>query len=192
MNCPILPNKSFQLTKPTLDGQMRAASHLIQLLLFLSMSPSVVHACECLRGPSGAAAVRHADLVFVGTADSVFYFLDPSSVEHGDGSSVSGRPIRLAVFRVEEMWKGAHQPVVAVFGGSGIDCGVYFREGRKYLVFADEVRPKHSIGLIPREYGRDFLATACSGTQELGTSAWAEIEEIREAYPSWQPDFIEP
>jgi hypothetical protein len=98
----------------------------------------------------------------------------------------------MAVFRVSELWKGPRQPVIALFGGSGIDCGVYFEVDREYLVFADEVRPKQSIGLVPSEYGRSFLSTLCGGTKQLGESARREIQDIRESYPSWRPIFADP
>ena len=87
-----------------------------------------------------AAAVQ-ADAVFAGTVRSV--------AEEGGA--------RRAVFAVDRVWRGAPgQEVTIVTANSSAACGVDFREGAAYVVFADA------------DAGGQLQAGACGHTAELG------------------------
>ncbi len=100
------------------------------------LSPRVTDACSC-PDPGGQTLLNRAVLVFTGEAVRAV-------IVDGGGVGVVGRgvtskaPAVVVTLRVHGVWKGvvpAELPVWTLAGPPGV-CGVEFRLGEKYLVFA--------------------------------------------------------
>jgi len=97
--------------------------------------PSTAHACSCGGAPSSAAAIRGADLIFVGTVARAER-PSPHSQKNADGSIGVGGPAPLvATFDVAHTYLGAPARQVVVVG-NGTDCDQSFEPGEGWLVYA--------------------------------------------------------
>ena len=117
-----------------------------------SAPPSSMCSCLIRPGPDsarGLAALRIADVVFVGKVASVV-----------DTTQSTGIPHFLRVtFMVQQAWKGhVAKSITVLTGAGGGDCGFEFVVGTQYLVFA----MAEATGVIHTR--------ACSPTQPLGTA----------------------
>jgi hypothetical protein len=112
---------------------------LIGLMLGGLMIPDAAQACSCLRPPEPWEARAEAAAVFTGTVTRV--------VEED---------YRLRVtFRVDNNWKGrASEQVFVSTASSTSACGIPFREGREYIVYADM-------------HGNDLSTNMCTRTAPL-------------------------
>ena len=114
----------------------------------LVISPPAQACSIAWPGPSDEELLARADLVFEGIA---LFGEDPNA---GAPVMSSGDPI-FWTFRVSREIKGpASQPQVVVSARSGATCGIHFRIGAHYRVFAHLVDGVYRTGLG-------------SGTQEL-------------------------
>jgi len=110
--------------------------------------------CSCLMRPGpdsarGVAALRTADVVFVGKVTSVVDTTQPTGIPH----------FRRATFTVQQAWKGpVAKSITVLTGAGGGDCGFEFVVGSQYLVFA----MAEASGVIHTR--------ACAPTQLLGTA----------------------
>lgn len=96
--------------------------------------PGVAEACSCGGRVSAAAALRQADLVFLGAVAQVDG-RKPWSMVDVDGSIrvQSGSPV--TTFSIEHIYRGgARQQVLIV--GDGSNCDVPFAQGETWLVYA--------------------------------------------------------
>src|SRR2546422_4130046 len=108
--------------------------------------------CSCLIRPGpdsarGVAALRTADVVFVGKVTSVVDTTQPTGIPH----------FRRATFTVQQAWKGpVAKSITVLTGAGGGDCGFEFVAGARYFGF--------SIA----EGRRGVYTKAFSPTQTLG------------------------
>lgn len=102
-------------------------------ILLLLMVPALAEACACL--PSGPAceAVWQADAVFDATVATVTPTLGKREVA-GRTVPVDEKRVRLTV---RQSWRGEARATAEVLtGATAADCGVDFKPGERYLVFA--------------------------------------------------------
>ena len=109
---------------------------LLSLLTFLLASTfgaKDARACTCVRG-SPEEGLRESEAVFSGEVVDVD--------EDADEDFVPGPPplhLNPVTFEIEESWKGVsegQQQIVVRGDGPGASCGIQFREGKRYLVYA--------------------------------------------------------
>jgi hypothetical protein len=104
--------------------------------------PGRAMACSCVPPPPFEKAVQEADAVFVGAAISS----EQTSGQRGFFPSTYGTFVY--TFEVEEVVAGEVGPTVEVSShSSGASCGIRFREGARYIVFAYEGRRGLETGL---------------------------------------------
>lgn len=131
------------------------AAVLVVMALSLLLPIRMAHACSCVPPPGDREAMLSTDVVFSGTVTEV---ADPE----GDKKIVSsGRPVTYS-FHVDAVAKGevaADESVTSAADGSS--CGAEFRDGGRYIVFADENK------------NGELTTSLCSNTRPL-----AENEEI--------------
>ena len=97
--------------------------------------PSKAEACSCGGAPSSLAAVKGADLVFVGTVAKAER-PRPRSQRNADGSiGVLGPAPVVATFEVAHTYLGPPERQV-VLVGNGTDCDEPFLQGEVWLVYA--------------------------------------------------------
>jgi hypothetical protein len=107
-------------------------------------------ACSCLKPLSPTKELKGATAVFVGEVCGITENRDSLSAE----------------FSLEQVWKGSSQKQIIVQTSKyGSDCGIGFRMGVKYLVYA---------------YGKDVLnVSRCSRTKEVD-QAQEDLRELKE------------
>lgn len=112
---------------------------LICSLLLFSFITSV-NACSCAEPLSVEESLEQAAAVFSGKVIRV----KEKKQEHGFyGKSV--------LFEVNEIWKGVEHSQIMIETGSGdADCGIHFKEGVEYLVYAYEDESKLKTYLCTR------------------------------------------
>jgi hypothetical protein len=97
--------------------------------------PSKAEACSCGGTPSSLAAVKGADLVFVGTVAKAER-PTPRSQRNADGSiGVLGPEPVVATFDVEHTYLGLPERQI-VLAGTCTDCDEPFEQGEVWLVYA--------------------------------------------------------
>ena len=101
--------------------------------IYLSSETASVAACECPPPETPARALVHAQRVFKGTVINI--------TQDNMGS-------QLALFQVDQVWKGDLEPRVTVFGPPY--CGNFYHIGETYLVYTDETGQV----LVPAMCGR--------------------------------------
>jgi len=114
----------------------------------LVASPGAADACSCAEAPPPAAALAHADAVFVATIGSV------QRKDHG----------KLVQLTVTRTFKGATEGALTIrTGHGGGDCGIGFTTGSSWLIYAE--RSSSSLYSVA---GFDGLATIpCGRTTPL-------------------------
>src|SRR2546425_5208469 len=94
-----------------------------------SAPPSSMCSCLIRPGPDsarGVAALRTADVVFVGKVTSVVDTTQPTGIPH----------FRRATFTVQQAWKGpVAKSITVLTGAGGGDCGFEFVAGVREFVF---------------------------------------------------------
>ncbi len=150
---------------------------LVGALVLGALSPCSVFACSCVIADEAPdAALRRAAAVFAGKAVVVDNFL----------SRWVGRPVQVT-FEVSRVWKGAvGRHVVIKTGSGGSDCGVAFRRGEEYIVYAYDAQgdPLLGSGLAANSCGKtDHLADAREDLAVLGAGV-APILDNTEASTS--------
>jgi len=113
---------------------MRRAAHHIALALsfvrvgavFLGPGTGRAHACSCAGSPSPTDELNRSDAVFAREV-----------IDVEDDTSSGMPPLSPVTLEVEESWKGVSEERIVVRGyGPEVSCGIEFREGERYLVYA--------------------------------------------------------
>ena len=115
---------------------IRTVRYFLTIVATALGSPSTAHACGCTGTLSSLAAVKTADVIFVGTVAKV-EFAPSRSHTNADGSvSVSGGlgPIGVT-FDVSRTYKGRAEQQV-VIPNTGTDCDEPFQQNETWLVYA--------------------------------------------------------
>lgn len=101
-------------------------------------SPAAL-ACSCVYQPTNKAAFRKASAVFVGEVVSKSTPKVPASWDDDDKAPFVSDVV---TFKVEKRWKGARNSEVdAWLDVRYSHCsGMQFREGEKYLIYADSYK----------------------------------------------------
>lgn len=87
-----------------------------------------VSACSCAESPSVEEELERSNAVFSGKVISV-----------REKRSLNGNVSKLVLFEVTNTWKGVEQSQIMITTGLGDgDCGIDFKEGEEYLVYAHE------------------------------------------------------
>lgn len=144
---------------------MKTVSVLFAFLLLLIMQ-DIAHACSCLGAPTVCQAYAGADAVFIGSVGSV-----QSLTEKGEGGvEYSGGQI--AHVQVEKVFKGT-EITEAVFRSFGTSCDARYREGQRWLFYADYDKNSKtwSIGGCGRSRGVENAANDLLYLQGLPASA---------------------
>jgi hypothetical protein len=108
------------------------------LVLLGGVEAGSAHACSCAGGVSLERQIRSSDAVFSGEVESI---------EPGELAPGGGPPLGRVTFDAKEVWKGAQEGSVVVYGyGDEVTCGIEFERGESYLVYAqrssgDEGKP---------------------------------------------------
>ncbi len=123
------------------------------MLGLVLLQPRPVYACSCVMDPRGeapAAGLQRARAVFAGRVTRVNDLL----------SGWTGRPVRVT-FDVAQVWKGpAERHIMIRTGTGGGDCGIDFRLGEDYIVYAYDAQD-------PPGTGSGLAANSCSRTDVL-------------------------
>ena len=121
---------------------MRALNILTLALAFGLGWSKLLFSCECNSSPPIEVAYAQHDFIFVGTA------LTDYIRENGGGR---------ATFKIENVFKGKPEKRVVLHTGGAGSCGVFFKKGKNYLVWAH-------VKEVPTPR---FQTTICDGTYEL-------------------------
>ena len=135
---------------------------LFSLLWCWSSAPPVAEACSCVQPGTPAEHLERADAVFSGTVRDV-------------KQNAMGYITKRVLFDVDATWKGIDDTqVVILTGGGGGDCGIDFKEGKRYVVYAN-----HS-----KMYGDEERLTSilCDRTATTA-SAGEDLEYLGEGRP---------
>ncbi|QED46928.1 hypothetical protein [Cytobacillus dafuensis] len=143
---------------------------VISILLFISIGlflsttfPTDVNACSCAERPSVESEFQRSQAVFSGKVVDVM-----------EKRSIKGFMSKSVLFEVSETWKGVKQSqVIIATGQGGGDCGIDFKVGNDYLVYAHE----------SDMYGaKSLISIICDRTSELSTSQ-EDLEFLGEGKP---------
>ncbi|MBP2241515.1 hypothetical protein J2Z40_002078 [Cytobacillus eiseniae] len=97
-------------------------------MILISASPTYTSACSCAELPSVEEELERSKAVFSGKVVSVR--------EKGYGK---GHAPKSVLFEVSNTWKGVQQSQIIITTGlGGGDCGIDFKVGEEYLVYANE------------------------------------------------------
>ncbi|MCJ7840016.1 hypothetical protein MUB24_03640 [Lederbergia sp. NSJ-179] len=97
-------------------------------ILFIQFSPAPVQACSCAELPGVEEEFDRSKAVFSGKV-----------LEVREKTDSSGYMYKSILFQVIKTWKGIKESQVIITTGiGGGDCGIDFKEGQEYLVYADE------------------------------------------------------
>ena len=93
--------------------------HLISVALLVIFAPAVAQACKC-------AAPPHYDVIFEGTVESI---------EGRQEDAATDRYYEIH-FVVNKALKGEPTSRSTVFTGSSLLCGITYKQGKRYTVYA--------------------------------------------------------
>jgi hypothetical protein len=120
------------------SSTLRVTLAAIALLLL----PRLASACACLASGPACAAVWQADAVFDGTVTTVTPLVGTREAA-GRAVPVDEKRVRLTV---RQAWRGeTRQTMDVVTRASTADCGVDFKPGERYLVFAQRRAPDRQL-----------------------------------------------
>ena len=118
--------------------------------LTLLLVARVAEACACLASGPACEAVWQADAVFDATVSTITPVVGKREVA-GQMVSIEEKRVRLAV---RQSWRGdAPRTAEVLTSASAADCGVDFKPGQRYLVFAQR-----------RASDRQLFVSVCSLT----------------------------
>jgi Tissue inhibitor of metalloproteinase len=119
-------------------------------VLAMLMLPALARACACPPGAPACEAVWQADAVFDATVATVTPVVGKREVA-GRTLTVDEKRVR---FAVRQSWRGgARGTAEVVTSATAADCGVDFKPGERYLVFAQR-----------RSSDRQLFVSVCSLT----------------------------
>lgn len=98
------------------------------IFLFLHLSPSQVQACSCAEVQNVEEELERSEAVFSGKVLDIREKTNPSGYNY-----------KSVLFQVAYTWKGVKESQIIITTGlGGGDCGIDFKEGQEYLVYANE------------------------------------------------------
>lgn len=125
--------------------------------------------------------VLASEIILVSERGEVFF--------KNTGDTQEGVMKRIAVLRIDEVFKGVVPPVATIVTGSGAgDCGFIFEVGKDYAVFADHSSDRE-LTLILRT-PKVLTTSICTHTQDLA-NAGELAEALRQKFGSSQPRWIQ-
>lgn len=132
-------------------------------ILPMGTFPSIVSACKCAELPSVKEEFERSQAVFSG---KVLDVREKKSSKEYITKSV--------LFEVTNTWKGGKQSqIIITTGQGGGDCGFDFKEGKEYLVYANE----------STMYGeKSLVSIMCDRTNEL-RSLQEDLKILGEGQP---------
>ena len=136
----------------------KAITFSLALIGWMLLSAPLALGCDCNPPPGVVQSLEKAKAVFVGKV---------ISVKKTDKNCPALCQVNV-LFEVEESWKGVDEKRVVVSTGHGFgDCGVGFKRGRRYLVYAG--------GAVATRYS----ASVCSRTRSLAhEQARQDLKEL--------------
>lgn len=141
-------------------------------LIFFSQD---IFGCSCNR-VSIFKGQRQSDLVFVGRVIKVNEVVTNEKPTWG-GGEIQYRRFEF-VFKVTSIYKGRKNPfmkdtVTVVTTGGGADCGSWFDEDRKYLVYTWKIDKK--LGQLGDQVAIPFMTTSlCTRTKRASILTYLE------------------
>ncbi|MGD1210413.1 MAG: hypothetical protein ABR973_03515 [Candidatus Acidiferrales bacterium] len=140
------------------------------LFLLIPLAAIAAQACTCSQAaPGKCPGLQQGDVVFTGTVTAI------EDISYGaPKADSSGAPVDIIAsrltryhFRIDEKFAGPDVAEIDVFsGGDDGDCGYHFKQGERYVVFAQQ-----------EAEGRLF-STICNGTRPA-SEARALIPQLR-------------
>jgi len=120
-------------------------------ILIIVPLPSITSACSCAKLPTVEDGFQHSKAVFSGKV-----------IDIKDKKTIQGYMSKSVLFEVSNTWKGVEQSQIMITTGQGGgDCGFDFKEGKEYLVYAND----------STMYGAESLVSIiCDRTNELNSS----------------------
>ncbi|WP_394234237.1 hypothetical protein [Niallia oryzisoli] len=117
-------------------------------ILLIGSFPTITSACSCAELPSVEEELERSQAVFSGQVVNV-----------REKRSIKGYITKSVLFEVTNTWRGVKQSQMIISTGQGDgDCGIDFKEGQEYLVYANE----------STMYGvKSLVSTICDRTNEL-------------------------
>ncbi|RIW34649.1 hypothetical protein D3H55_09035 [Bacillus salacetis] len=135
------------------------------IFICFTINPNPANACSCIEPLSVEDELARSEAVFSGKAVKV--------TDKEAGFRKSG--LKRIIFEVHETWKGASDSQILITTGSGGgDCGIEFREGEDYLVYARQSDMYGGSG--------DLVTIMCDRTAKL-TEAVEDMELLGEGSP---------
>ena len=154
------------------------------------MLPALAQACACPPGAPACEAVWQADAVFDATVATVAPVVGKREVA-GRTLTVDEKRVR---FAVRQSWRGgARGTAEVVTSATAADCGVDFKPGERYLVFAQRRSSDRQLFVSvcslttifePRGELAEYLAslaTPASGGRVFGTCGWSSDRRAQRA-----------
>ena len=128
-------------------------------IILMDTFPSVISACSCADLPSVEEEFERSKAVFSGKVVSV-------TEKRNLSKSV--------LFEVTNTWKGVEQSqIIITTGQGGGDCGIAFKEGQEYLVYATE----------STMYGKKSLVSIICDRTNLLNSLKEDLKILGEGQP---------
>ena len=145
---------------------------LLAVISFLASAPRL-ESCSCLESPFPGAELKQVSAVFLGVA-----------ISSRDLDEWGSRAFQ---FRVSRAWKGISEETAEV-GSNGAmgSCGVAFKIGEEYLVYAHEARNpwrKFSIAGRPTIHPPQLWTNSCITSRAFRSAESSDLAELGE--PTW-------
>jgi hypothetical protein len=162
------------------------------LACFVLFQLPAARACSCIedRIPEKekiAKAWAQAQLVFTGrvVAEELVEMTDTTHLRTrtGQDTVITVRvQYRKYTFAVEQPLKGPASPatVVVFTAGPGSSCGVSYKVGAGYVVFAYTVATATNLRGVERKVAPYYLTGLCTRTKELRHTQQAELRQLRQ------------
>ncbi len=126
------------------------------LITIFSLAPQLSWSCSCAGSPTVQEAKDRSTAVFTGTPIAIVF--------RNYEENVAGQ---IVYFQVDRSWKGDLRPAIRLGTGmGGADCGLPFKIGTRYLVYASGD-------------GQNYAAHLCSRTGKTETAT----EDLKELGP---------
>ncbi len=164
---------------------------VLLLVATLLLNGSGARACSCVgekipEKQKIAKARAQASLVFTGRVVAVAEVVETDTVHFrtragADTVVTSQRQYRRYTFAVAQQLKGppAGTTVAVRTDGPGSSCGVTYRVGADFVVFAYSVDSAYSLRGVARPVAPYFATGLCTRTKELRYTKAAELRQLR-------------
>jgi len=153
---------------------------LVSIAAILSVWPSSIFACDCVRLKPLSAGVRfEAPFIFAGRAVEIIERNEQTTTTRETSAESSVRPIdRQVIFQVSRAWRGVAQQQIEV-AVEVSDCMFDFKPGLHYLVFAfKDQRGRAATSICTRTTA---LEQAADILKALGDPSYV-VSEPREGF----------